>query len=96
MQLNLFSDPIKTLSILNTIRSNIETDLNIWDTGSLVNLSRQFGEANQKIKKYVLSTENFLYESHVQTDAGNLYVLLPKENNLLQIKQLFQDIFKIN
>lgn len=91
-QLNLFSDPIKTLSILNTIRANIETDLNIWDTGSLINLLKQFGGADQKVKKYVLSTENLLYESHVQTNAGNLYILLPKENNLLQVKQLFQEI----
>lgn len=92
MALNLLSDPIKTLSILNTIRTNIETDLNIWDVGSLLNLSKQFSGADQKVQRYVMTTENLLYESHVQTDVGNIYVLLPKGDNLLQIKQLFQEI----
>ncbi|MDO8496631.1 MAG: LCP family protein [bacterium] len=94
MTLNLLSDPIKTLSILNTIRSNIETDLNVWDVGSLLDLSEQFSGAGEKVKRYVITTENLVYESHIQTDAGNLYVLLPNGDNLLQIKQLFQDILK--
>lgn len=94
MTLNLLSDPVKTLSILNTIRSNIETDLNIWDAGSLLNLSKQFNEADGKVKRYVITTENLVYESHIQTDVGNLYVLLPNGDNFLQTKQLFQDILK--
>lgn len=94
MTLNLLSDPIKTLSILNTIRANIETDLNIWDVGSLIDLSKQFSSTKEKVKRYVITTDNLVYESHIQTDVGNLYVLLPNGDNLLQIKQLFQDILK--
>lgn len=94
MTLNLLSDPIKTLSILSTIRSNIETDLNIWDVGSLLDLSKQFSGADEKVKRYVITTENLVYESHIQTDVGNIYVLLPNGDNFLQIKQLFQDILK--
>lgn len=91
--LNLLGDSIRTLGILNTIRKNIETDLNIWDVNSLMALSAQFKEAD-KIKRYVITTENLVYESHVQTDVGNLYVLLPVGDNLLQIKQMFQEILK--
>lgn len=94
LSLNLISDPIQTLTILNTIRKNINTDLNIWDSGSLLDLSEEFQGAGEKIKRYTITTENLLYETHMQTDVGNLYVLLPKEDNLLQIKQLFQDILK--
>lgn len=94
MTLNLLSDPIKTLYILNTIRSNIETDLNIWDTGSLLDLSKQFGGAGEKVKRYVITTENLVYESHIQTDVGNLYVLLPNGDNFLQIKQIFQEVLQ--
>lgn len=93
-ELNLLADPIKTLSILNTIRSNIETDLNIWDVGSLLKLSEQFSGADEKVNKYVMTTENILYETHVQTEVGNLYVLKPNGDNLQQIKHLFQDILK--
>ncbi len=94
LELNLLADPIKTLTILNTIRSNIETDLKIWDVGSLINLAREFKEAGDKIKRYAITTENLVYESHIQTDAGNLYVLLPNGDNLRGIKNLFQEILK--
>ncbi len=93
-KLNLLADPIKTLGILNSIRSNVETDLKLWDAGSLINLAGEFSGAEDKIKRYVITTDNLVYETHVQTDAGNLYVLLPKEDNLLQVKQMFQEILK--
>lgn len=93
-ELNLLADPIKTLGILNSIRSNIETDLKIWDAGSLINLAGKFNGAEDKIKRYVTTTENLVYETHIQTDAGNLYVLLPKGDNLQGIKQLFQEALR--
>ncbi len=94
LSLNLLSDPINTLGILNTIRKNINTDLAIWDVGSLLNLSGQFSEADGKVNKYVITTENLVYESHIQTDVGNVYVLLPNRGTLQDIKQMFQDILK--
>ena len=93
MALSLLSDPIKTLSILNTLRSNIETDLKIWDVGGLVELSKEF-TGEEKIKRFVLTTENLLYETHIQIGTGNIYVLLPKGDNLQGIKQFFQDTLK--
>ena len=91
--MNILSDPVRTLSILNTLRNNIKTDLDIWDIGSLITLSNKFKDAGN-VKKYVMTTENLLYESHVQTNVGNLYILLPKEDNLQGIKQMFRDILK--
>lgn len=93
-QLNLLSDPIKTLSILNTIRKNVNTDLAIWDAGSLINLSKQFSESDSKINRYIITTENLVYESRLQTEAGNLYVLLPNGDNLQGIKQMFREILE--
>lgn len=93
MELNILSDPIRSLSILNSIRKNIETDLNIFDTNGLYELSSQF-DSESNIKRYVITTENLVYESHLQTEYGNLYVLLPNGDNLQGIKQLFQEILK--
>ena len=92
LALNLIEDPIKTLTILNTLRSNIETDLGIWDASGLVDLAKQFGGAEENVKRYVITTQNLVYETHLQTDVGNLYVLLPNGDNLQGIKQLFKDI----
>lgn len=93
-ELNLLSDPIKTLSILNTIRKNIDTDLGIWDANSLFDLSREFTGAGESIKRYAITTQNLVYETHIQTDAGNLYVLLPKGDSLQEIKNLFRNILE--
>jgi len=87
--LNFWSDPLKTLSILNSIRSNIKTDINIWNTKELIDLAKEAGSSG-KIKKYVMTTDNLLYESR----ANESYILLPKGDNFTQIKQLFQDNLK--
>ncbi len=87
--LNFWSDPLKTISVLNSIRSNIKTDINIWNATELLDLSKEIGFSG-KVKKYVITTDNFLYESR----ANESYILLPKGNNFTQIKQLFQDNLK--
>ncbi len=87
--LNFWSDPIKTLSILNSIRSNITTDINIFNTNELLSLSKEINSSG-KIKKYIMTTDNLLYESR---DSGS-YILLPKGDNFTQIKQVFQDNLK--
>lgn len=88
-QLNFWSDPLKTLSILNSVRSNIKTDINIWNTKELLDLSKDV-DSSGKIKKYVLTTDNLLYEFRV----NGAYVLLPNGDNFVRIKQLFQDNLK--
>ncbi|OGN07301.1 MAG: hypothetical protein A3B86_00920 [Candidatus Yanofskybacteria bacterium RIFCSPHIGHO2_02_FULL_38_22b] len=93
LELDLLADPIKSLSILNSIRKNIETDLNIFDANGLYELSKQF-DSDSNIKRYVITTENLVYDTHMQTEYGNLYVLLPVGDNLQGIKQLFQEILK--
>ncbi len=87
--LNFWANPLKTLSILNSIRSNITTDLNIWNTTDLLSLAKDVN-SSEKIKKYVMTTDNLLYESRV----NDAYVLLPKGDNFTQIKQFFQDNLK--
>ncbi len=94
LALDIFSDPVKTLSILNTIRKNVNTDLGISDASSLLKLKDQFGGGAEKIKHSYITTENLLYETHVQTDIGNLYILLPNGDNLQGLKSFFQEIVK--
>ncbi len=88
--LNFWSDPIKTIAIFNSIRSNIKTDINIWNIKELIDLTKEI-DSSDKIKKYIISTDNLVYESH--TSSGS-YILLPKGDNFTQIKQLFQDVLK--
>ena len=94
LAINLLADPIKTLNILNSLRKNIETDLNIWDANGLFDLVEVFKNSDEKVKKYVITTENLVYETIIQSNTESLYVLLPNGDNLLGIKSLFQNILK--
>ncbi|MDP3792503.1 MAG: LCP family protein, partial [bacterium] len=87
--LNFWSDPLKTISILNSIRSNIKTDINVWNTKELLELAKDVNSSG-KVTKYIITTDNLLYESR----ANESYILLPKGDNFMQIKQLFQDNLK--
>ena len=90
LKLNFLSDPIKALAIFNTIRTNINTDLDIWDATTLFSLAKEVDSSSDKIKKFVISTENLVQESHID----NIYVLLPKGDNFDLIKKEFKEILK--
>jgi len=86
---NWWTDPLKTLDIVTAIKSNIQTDINIWNAKEILDLANEINSAD-KMSKYVISTENLVYESR----ANEAYILLPVGDNLTGIKQLFQDIIK--
>lgn len=86
-QIDFFSEPVKALEIFNTIRSNIYTDVGLWDIKNLLNLGNKI---NGNTKHHVVSIENLVYESNI----NGSYVLLPNGDNFNGIKQLFQDILK--
>ncbi len=88
-KLDFWGSPIKTLTALNTVRNSITTDLNIWNTGDLLGIAKEINDS-AKIIRYVISTENLVYESR----ADNAYILLPVGDNFDQIKTFFQDILK--
>ena len=89
--LHLISDPIKILSVINTLSQNIKTDINIWDVKEIIDLAKEVNTSPSIFKKEVLSTENLLYQS---TGPQGAYILLPQGDSFDQIKQLFQEIIK--
>lgn len=84
LAMNLFSDPVKAFSILNLIRNDVRTDISIWDIKSIMDLARQVNF--KTISKTVISTDNLVKEGR---GADGTYILLPKADNLSEIKQLF-------
>lgn len=85
--LNLTQDPLKALSVVTTTRKHIETDLDIFDLGTIKDLATQ-GSQLAKIKRYQLTTDNVLYE----TKVNGIYELLPRDNTLAHIKTFFQTV----
>jgi LCP family protein required for cell wall assembly len=85
--LDLLQDPIKALEVIMAVKKHVDTDLGVFDLGTVKNLLAQQNELG-KIKRYQLTTENFLYE----TTASGTYELLPRGNTLAPIKAFFQTI----
>ncbi len=83
---DLSSDPIKIIALLNSMKSDIKTDLNIWDAKTLFNLYQQLKIASPK--EYVISTNNLLYQTYIDS----IYVLMPKNESYSEMKKLFADI----
>lgn len=86
--LNVFNEPGKVLDILNTIRKNIDTDVNIVDVATLGTIAKEINASAANMKRYVISTDNLVYETH----ENGIYILLPKGDNFDGIKKLFKDI----
>ena len=90
LQLHFLSDPVRSFSILTLIRSDIKTDIGVWNFSELLDLVNQV--KFDQIKKNIISTDNLVDQS---TDASTgAYILLPKGGTLGGIKQLFQNSLK--
>lgn len=85
---DFLSDPIKAFSLLTTLRSNIKTDINILDIKDLIGLADQISSSAKSFKRYVLDSENLLYE----TKLAGIYVLLPRGDSLEVVQKFFKDM----
>lgn len=86
--IGLLKDPLKLNSVIKILEKRIKTDIGPIDVPRLVNLANS--ASNLKVQRYVISTENLVYEGH----ENETYVLLPKGDSLDEIKKIFQDIIK--
>ena len=85
--LDLTGDPLKAFEVISAIRKHLETDLNIFDLGTVKDLLAQQDKLG-RIKRYYLTTENILYEATV----NGIYELLPRDNSLVHIKKFFATV----
>ncbi len=85
-QMDLLSNPLDALSFLNTVRNHITTDFNLTDTGTLINLAKDFENVSGSMRREVLSPDNLLYHP----DIPEIYILLPKNDTLKTIQDYFK------
>lgn len=82
----ILTNPLKLASILNNIRKNVMTDLNIFDTDRLIKLANSLDAEKTKPVLDHLSTENILY----QTFQDDIYILRPKNDDWELFRNYFQ------
>jgi LCP family protein required for cell wall assembly len=85
--LNLTQDPLKALQVVLAVRKHIDTDLNIFDLGTIKDLATQQGLLDNA-KRYQLTTDNVLYE----TMASGTYELLPRGGTLDHLKEFIRTV----
>lgn len=87
-QAGVLANPIKVASLLKSLNKNIVTDMNIFDTGRLIQLGNALNTESTKTTLRHLSTENILY----QTFNNNIYVLRPKNDDWKTFRDYFNQI----
>ena len=87
LSLGILSNPLKINILIASLKNNIETDFNILDIKSLLDLALDLNSSSNKLETKTMSTENVLF----QTTQDDLYILLPQNNDWSLIRNFFND-----
>jgi len=88
--LGVASNPVKIISILNSLGNHVKTDAELWEIQELVFLFQKMEIKDARKKVFDTSEEGLLYASR---DAKGSYILLPEGGNFDRIKEACGDIF---
>ncbi|KKR13413.1 MAG: Transcriptional regulator, LytR family [Parcubacteria group bacterium GW2011_GWC1_39_29] len=88
LDINIATDPIKALSLINLIRKDVTTDINLFNLQEMIQLFQEL--KNSQPKHYIISTDNLVYQTYIDS----IYVLLPKNESFKEIQDMFQNILK--
>lgn len=86
LSLNLLKNPSRAIALLGHLKNDISTDLDIWDTKSIISLISSFDSSTLITKN--ISTDNFLD----QTVQNEIYILQPKNSDWATFRNFFQTI----
>lgn len=88
--LGVLSNPMKIISILNSIGNHIRTDAELWEIQELAVLTKKIELSNVKRKVFSTEKDGLLYPSR---DANGSYILLPEGGNFDKIREACENIF---
>jgi len=89
--LGVISNPLKIISILNSLGNHVRTDAELWEIKELITVVREMDTTNIQRKVFDTSKEGLLYASR---DKNGSYILLPEGENFNEIQRACRDIFK--
>ena len=88
--LGVISNPIKMLSIINSLGNHVKTDAELWEIKELVNVLRKTKTDDIRKKVFDTSKDGLLYSSR---DSNGSYILLPEGDNFRRIQNSCKNIF---
>lgn len=90
LSLGILSNPVKIVSILDSLGNHVRTDAELWEIKELAELFRNVSASNIKQKVFDTSEKGLLYQSH---SSGGAYILLPEGGTYDKIHEACRDIF---
>ena len=88
--LGVVSNPVKMLSIINSLGNHVKTDAELWEIKELVNVLRKTKTDDIRKKVFDTSKDGLLYSSR---DSNGSYILLPEGDNFRRIQNSCKNIF---
>lgn len=88
--LGVLSNPMKIISLLNSIGNHIRTDAELWEIQEMAVLTKKIELSNVKRKVFSTEKDGLLYASR---DANGSYILLPEGGNFDKIWEACGNIF---
>lgn len=92
MNLGILSNPVKLVSILDSVGNHVRTDAELWEIKEMAELFRNANTGSMKRKVFDTSEEGFLNETH---NSAGQYILLPDGGNYDKIHEACRDIFGV-
>ena len=88
--LGVISNPVKIMSILNSIGNHVRTDAEFWEIQELAVMLNRLDISNIKRKVFSNGKDGLLYSSR---SSGGSYILLPEGDNFGKIQEVCRGIF---
>jgi len=89
--LGVLSNPLKIISILNSIGNHVRTDAELWEIQELAVMSKRLDTSNVKRKVFSTGKDGLLYSSR---DSKGSYILLPEGDNFDKIREVCGGMFE--
>ncbi|MDX1608430.1 MAG: hypothetical protein R3251_04430, partial [Candidatus Spechtbacterales bacterium] len=87
--LGVVANPVKVFDILDTIGSNMRTDMGLGDIRELVSLAKKYQQDDIITGQLDVTEEGLLKSGY---DKGR-YILVPRADDFSEIRTYFQTIF---
>ena len=88
--LGVISNPVKVISILNSLGNHVKVDAELWELQELVGVINNVDTSKTKKRVFDTSQEGLLYSSR---DSKGSYILLPEGDNFDEIQEVCREIF---
>lgn len=90
MSKDILTNPVKALTILDSLGKHLKTDMQLWEMKRFMELSKDMNDESKTIHKiFDTSPEGLLYS----TNINGAYALRPKGDNFDKIKEVVGNIF---